>query len=156
MAIEIERKFLVKNSTYRSQANPLLYRQAYLAIFPDREIRVRMAGEKSSVTIKSKVNETTRHEFEYAIPNEDAVFMHENLCVGSVVEKLRYRIPQGDLCWEVDEFSGDNQGLVVAEIELPDSEFHFIKPDWIGDEVTGDDRYLNAALALNPFKNWNK
>ena len=154
MALEIERKFLVKNSSYRTLANPLLYRQGYLAIFPDREIRVRMAGEKSFVTIKSKVNETTRNEFEYAIPKQDAVFMLENLCIGSVIEKHRYRIAQGELCWEVDEFSGDNQGLVVAEIELPDSGFPFITPAWIGEEITGDDRYLNAAIALNPFKNW--
>jgi CYTH domain-containing protein len=156
MAIEIERKFLVLNSSYSSLVSPISYRQGYLAIFPDREIRVRMAGEKSFVTIKSKVNDTTRHEFEYAIPKEDAVFMLENLCVGSVIEKLRYRIAQGELCWEVDEFSGDNQGLVVAEIELPDSDFFFVKPDWIGEEITGDDRYLNAALAMNPYKNRNK
>lgn len=154
MPLEIERKFLVKNNNYRSLALPLIYRQGYLAILPEREVRVRLAGRKSYLSVKARVDETTRHEFEYAIPPEDAIFMLDNLCTGYCVEKLRYRIPDHGLIWEVDEYSGDNQGLVVAEIELPDPAYPFSKPEWIGEEITGDDRYMNAALALNPYKNW--
>lgn len=154
MSLEIERKFLVKGNDYRNAAVPVVYRQGYLAIFSNREIRVRIAGEKSFITVKSKVDDTTRHEFEYAIPLEDAEFMLDNLCGGSVIGKRRYRIPQGMLCWEVDEFLGDNEGLVVAEIELPHADFPFEKPAWVGEEISGDDRYLNAALSLNPYKNW--
>lgn len=154
MPLEIERKFLVKSQDYKLLAIPIMYSQGYLAILPDREVRVRKAGNRNFITIKIRINDTSRHEFEYPVPAEDADFMLQNLCVGPVVEKLRYRIPQRDLSWEVDEFTGANAGLVIAEIELPDSDYTFEKPGWVGEEVTGDDRYLNAALALNPYKNW--
>ncbi len=154
MPLEIERKFLVKNDFYRSLAVPVIYRQGYLAILSEREVRVRLAGEKGFLSVKARVNDTTRHEFEYAIPAEDAAFMLDNLCAGFRIEKLRYLIPDNGLIWEVDEYTGDNSGLVVAEIELPDPAYPFSKPVWIGEEITGDDRYLNAALALNPYKNW--
>ncbi len=156
MALEIEHKFLVKGNEYRTLAEPKLYRQGYLSIEANKEIRVRMAGEKCCVTVKSKINETMRQEFEYTIPCKDARIMLDQLCNGLIVEKYRYRIPFEGKIWEVDEFLDKNAGLVVAEIELEYEGEHFKKPDWIGKEVSGDDRYLNAALALNPYKNWNK
>lgn len=156
MALEIEHKFLVKGKDYQTLAEPILYRQGYLSIDASKEIRVRIAGEKAFVTIKSKISDTVRQEFEYKIPIEDARLMLEQLCNGLIVEKYRYRIPFKGKIWEVDEFLENNAGLVVAEIELKYGGEDFEKPDWIGKEVSGDYRYLNAALALNPYKNWNK
>lgn len=154
MPLEIERKFLVKNQDYKLLAGSVMYSQGYLVILPDREVRVRKAGNRNFITIKIKINDTSRHEFEYPVSAEEADFMLSALCVGPVIEKHRYRIPQGDLFWEVDEFVGANAGLVIAEIELPHPGYSFEKPAWVGEEVTGDNRYLNAALALNPYKNW--
>ena len=156
MALEIEHKFLVNGKDYKSLAEPTLYRQGYLSIDANKEIRVRMAGEKCCITVKSKINETMRHEFEYPIPAGDAQHMLDQLCNGLIVEKYRYRIPFKGMIWEVDEFMGDNADLVIAEIELTTQGQTFEKPAWIGREVSGDDHYLNAALALNPFRNWKK
>jgi adenylate cyclase len=156
MALEIEHKFLVKGKDYQKLAKPTLYRQGYLSIDANKEIRVRMAGEKCFITVKSKINETMRHEFEYTIPAEDAKTMLNQLCKGLIVEKYRYCIPFKGMIWEVDEFCGDNAGLVIAEIELTTQGQPFEKPAWVGLEVSNDDHYLNAALALNPYKNWKK
>lgn len=156
MALEIEHKFLVKGNAYRTLAEPILYRQGYLCIDAKKEVRVRMAGENAFITIKSKINDTVRQEFEYSIPAGDAQLMINESCENRIVEKYRYLIPFGGKTWEVDEFLDKNTGLVVAEIELEYEGEPFEEPDWIGQEVSSDDRYLNAALALNPFKNWNK
>jgi adenylate cyclase len=156
MALEIEHKFLVNGKDYKSLAEPTLYRQGYLSIDANKEIRVRMAGEKCCITVKSKINETMRHEFEYTIPVGDAQHMLDQLCNGFIVEKYRYRIPFKGMIWEVDEFLGDNADLVIAEIELTTQGQTFEKPAWVGREVSGDDHYLNAALALNPYKNREK
>ncbi|MBW6491444.1 MAG: CYTH domain-containing protein [Lentimicrobium sp.] len=154
MPLEIEHKFLVSNNSFRLLAKPVLYRQGYLAILADREIRVRIAGDTSCITIKSKISETVRHEFEYEIPTSDAELMINKLCSSQLIEKYRYRILFAGMIWEVDEFIGENAGLVIAEIELENENQYFEKPDWIGKEVSGDDRYLNAYLSVNPFKNW--
>ncbi len=156
MALEIEHKFLVKGDAYRSLAEPVLYRQGYLCMNTKKEVRVRLAGETAFITIKSKINDTVRQEFEYNIPAEDAQLMLNESCENLIVEKYRYRIPFAGKVWEVDEFLGENAGLVVAEIELEYEGEPFEEPDWIGKEVSSDDRYLNAALAMNPYKNWNK
>ena len=156
MALEIEHKFLVKGDAYRTHAEPVLYRQGYLCIDANKEVRIRMAGEDAFITIKSKISETVRQEFEYSIPAADAQLMLEESCENRIVEKYRYRIPFAGKVWEVDEFLGENAGLVVAEIELEYEGEPFEEPDWIGQEVSSDDRYLNAALAMNPYKNWNK
>lgn len=156
MALEIEHKFLVKGDAYRTLAKPVLYRQGYLCIDAKKEVRVRMAEENAFITIKSKINDTVRQEFEYSIPFEDANLILRDSCENRIVEKYRYLIPFAGKVWEVDEFMGENAGLVVAEIELEYEGESFEKPDWIEQEVSSDDRYLNAALALNPFKNWNK
>ena len=156
MALEIEHKFLVNGNAYRTLAEPVLYRQGYLSIDAKKEVRVRMAGENAFITIKSKLSDTVRQEFEYSIPADDALHMLSESCANLTIEKFRYRIPFAGKIWEVDEFLDENAGLVVAEIELEYEGEPFEKPDWIGQEVSGDDRYLNAALALNPYKNWNK
>ena len=156
MALEIEHKFLVNGNAYRTLAEPVLYRQGYLFIDAKKEVRVRMAGKNAFITVKSKINDTVRQEFEYSIPAADALLMLSESCENLIVEKYRYVIPYAGKIWEVDEFTGENTGLIVAEIELEYEGEPFEKPDWIGQEVSSDDRYLNAALALNPFKNWNK
>ena len=156
MALEIEHKFLVNGGAYRGLAEPVFYRQGYLCIDAKKEVRVRMAGENAFITIKSKINETVRQEFEYSIPAADAQLMLNESCENRIVEKYRYRIPFAGKTWEVDKFLDKNTGSVVAEIELEYEGEPFEKPDWVRQEVSGDDRYLNAALALNPFKNWNK
>ncbi|MEE3483780.1 MAG: CYTH domain-containing protein [Bacteroidales bacterium] len=155
MNIEIERKFLLKNSLWKEGANGVRYKQAYLNEKGDNTVRVRIEGDKAKLTIKSKANNISRMEFEYDIPMEDA----ENLFLiakTSAVEKNRYKIMYEGNCWEVDEFLGDNEGLVVAEIELESETQIFAKPAWIGEEVSGDSRYTNANLARNPYKNWKK
>lgn len=155
MNIEIERKFLLKNSLWREEANGVRYKQAYLNEKGDNTVRVRIEGDKAKLTIKSKANNISRMEFEYDIPMEDAekLFL---IAKTSAVEKNRYKIMYEGNCWEVDEFLGDNEGLVVAEIELESETQIFAKPAWIGEEVSGDSRYTNANLARNPYKNWKR
>jgi adenylate cyclase len=156
MPAEIEHKFLVKSTVYRSLAEPVSYRQGYLAVMPDKIIRVRTVGSKGYVTFKFRVTILTREEYEYEIPFADAEKMLNERCIGPLIEKVRYRIPYEGFTWEVDEFLGDNAGLVVAEIEVSHEEEIFIKPDWVGDEVTNDPRYLNSNLSIRPFNTWNK
>jgi len=155
MNIEIERKFLLKNSLWKEGANGVRYKQAYLNEKGDNTVRVRIEGDKAKLTIKSKANNISRMEFEYDIPMEDAekLFL---IAKTSAVEKNRYKIMYEGNCWEVDEFLGDNEGLVVAEIELESETQIFAKPAWIGEEVSGDSRYTNANLARNPYKNWKR
>ena len=154
MAIEIEHKFLVKSTDFRSLAKPVLYRQGYLVITDKKVVRVRIAGEQGFITIKTRVTNLTRKEFEYEIPLADAEIMLSEMCIGSVIEKLRYRVDYQGFIWEVDEFLGDNDGLIVAEIEVATEEQEFTKPDWVGIEVTNEPRYLNAYLSEHPYKLW--
>ena len=155
MGQEIEKKFLVINNLYKKEASSTHYRQGYLCTDSDRTVRIRLAGEKGFVTIKGKTVGCSRAEYEYEIPAADAASMLDTLCLHPLVEKIRYRHkgPDGKV-WEIDEFLGENEGLVVAEIELADENEPFARPAWLGEEVTGDVRYYNSYLSQNPYKGW--
>ncbi|MBL7905967.1 MAG: CYTH domain-containing protein [Bacteroidales bacterium] len=154
MNLEIEHKFLVNSFDYRSLAVPVFYRQGYLAAMPDKIIRVRTVAEKGYITIKSRISTLTRKEFEFEIPSADAAQMLDELCIGPLIEKMRYKVDFEGYTWEVDEFLGDNAGLVIAEIEVTSEAETFPKPAWVGLEVTGQPRYLNSNLSKHPFKTW--
>jgi len=154
MAIEIERKFLLRGDSWRSTAEGVLYRQGYLCLDPERTVRVRLAGGQGYLTIKGKSSGASRNEYEYPIPATEAGEMLDQLCQGGLVSKLRYRIEFGGWTWEVDEFAGANAGLILAEVELQSEEEMVELPDWIGEEVTGDRRYYNAYLSQYPFQSW--
>lgn len=156
MAKEIERKFLVKGDAWRSLAEGVSYRQGYLNSQKERTVRIRTVGEKAYLTVKGPTRSVTRTEFEYEIPYEDCLAMLEELAEKPIIEKKRYRIPAGSYVWEVDEFFGVNEGLILAEIELPSEDAVFEKPDWIGEEVSGDPRYFNSSLVANPYSVWKK
>lgn len=156
MAIEIERKFLLKNQQWRTVAGVgCLIRQGYLSDQPERTVRVRVAGEQAWLTIKGKTEGVARLEMEYPIPVTEAMQLLDQLCLTPLIEKYRYRIAQGDLVWEIDEFLGENAGLVVAEIELSAADQVFDQPDWLGAEVSDDPRYFNSALIRQPFSRWS-
>jgi CYTH domain-containing protein len=156
MGVEIERKFLVKGEEWRSLGRSKLYRQGYIATQDGlTTVRVRIAGDQGYLTIKGKNEGMSRSEFEYSIPLDDATNMLENLCQKPLVEKVRYRISIDNLIWEVDEFLGDNQGLIMAEVELERENQVIIIPNWIGEEVTGDKRYYNVNLQKFPYKIWS-
>lgn len=150
MNVEIERKFLVKSEAWRGLAEGVRFRQGYLQTHPCT-VRVRTGGERGVLTIKGQTRGFSREEFEYEIPREDADRMLDTLALPSLIDKIRYKIPYQGFVWEVDEFLGDNAGLVVAEIELSDEGQAFERPGWIGEEVTGDRRYANSALASRRF-----
>lgn len=152
MAIEIERKFLVVGDAWR-EANAVFYSQGYLSSDKARTVRVRIAGEQAFLTIKGVTQGMSRAEFEYEIPLADARELLL-MCEQPLIEKYRRKITYAGFVWEVDEFLGENQGLVVAEIELPSENTSFTKPEWVGEEVTADLRYFNSNLARLPFKQW--
>ncbi|MBP5319079.1 MAG: CYTH domain-containing protein [Paludibacteraceae bacterium] len=149
---EIERKFLVDTKRWSDRSGGVPYRQAYLSK-EGNTVRARIAGDKAYLTIKGKAVGISRPEFEYEIPVADAEALF-GLAVSAVVDKTRYRQTYGGKLWEIDVFHGDNEGLVVAEIELNSEDEAFEKPEWLGPEVSADKRYTNAALARNPYKNW--
>ena len=152
MAKEIERKFRVKEGSWR-QAKGTKYRQGYLNSAKERIVRVRTIDDKGYLTIKGLTVGVSRMEFEYKIPRQDADALLE-ICEKPLIEKDRYKIEHGGFVWEVDEFFGENQGLIVAEIELESEDQYFSKPDWVGEEVTGDPRYFNSNLIKNPYTSW--
>ncbi len=154
MAKEIERKFLVKDDSWRSGDVGKRYRQGYLSTAKDRTVRIRTAGDEAFLTVKGSSTGTSRAEYEYKIPFEDANEMLDRLCEKPLIEKTRYRIPHEDVVWEVDEFAGENRGLVLAEVELKDEKQRVTLPQWVGQEVTGDDRYFNVNLVERPFTKW--
>jgi adenylate cyclase len=154
MGIEIERKFLLASEAWRGLGRPTLMRQGYLCADPVRTVRVRIEGERAVITVKSKSVGASRGEWEYEIPVPDAAELLERLCEQPLVEKVRHRIEHAGHVWEVDEFLGENAGLVVAEIELGAEAEAFEKPDWIGREVTGDQRYYNSSLIRQPYSKW--
>ena len=156
MGKEIERKFLVISDAWRNLAEGILYRQGYLSSAKERTVRVRLAGDKGFLTIKGLTVGAARAEYEYEIPAADAKVMLETLAEKPLIEKIRYKIPYAGLTWEIDEFMGDNAGLIVAEVELASEAQTFNKPDWAGTEVTNDARYFNSNLARQPFKQWRK
>ncbi|MGP1478294.1 MAG: CYTH domain-containing protein [Capnocytophaga sp.] len=153
---EIERKFKVKSAAYKAYATQRVrLTQGYLSSVPERTVRVRLKGDEAFITIKGSSNEsgTTRFEWEKAIAIAEAEQLLA-LCEKGVIDKTRYLVPSGNLCFEVDEFHGDNEGLVIAEIELPTEDTPFERPEWLGEEVTHETRYYNAMLSKKPFKNW--
>jgi CYTH domain-containing protein len=154
LAKEIERKFLVAGEDRRAPAPGTRYRQGYLSTVKERTVRVRTIDDKGFLTIKGITVGATRSEYEYEIPAADADEMLDELCERPIIEKNRYKIPLGGVTWEVDEFLGVNDGLIVAEVELQSEDQSFPKPDWIGEEVTDDPKYFNANLIARPFSTW--
>jgi len=156
MPQEIERKFLVKSDYKSSTTKASRIIQGYLSSVPERTVRVRIKDKKGYLTIKGPVNESgaSRYEWEKQIPPEEAEELL-SLCEPGIIDKTRHIIPAGNnLFFEVDEFHGNNEGLVVAEIELPNENFSFDRPGWLGKEVTGDKRYYNSMLKRYPFESW--
>lgn len=156
MAQEIERKFLVNGEAFKTEAvRQSRIVQGYLSTVPGRTVRVRIKGDKGYLTIKGKVNASgvSRYEWEKEIPVAEAEELLR-LCEPGVIEKTRYEVEIGKFIFEVDEFYGDNQGLVIAEVELTHEEDAFDKPLWLGEEVTGDLKYYNSMLMKNPYKKW--
>ena len=154
MAREIERKFLVASDAWRGAGPGTSIRQGYLSLDPERTVRVRTSGGKAWLTIKGLSRGAARDEFEYEIPVKDAEAMLDGLRVGPVLEKTRTRVPFGGRVWDVDEFRGENAGLVVAEVELDAEDEKVELPPWVGREVTDDPRYYNSNLAMNPWRRW--
>ena len=156
MAQEIERKFLVKGDGWRKLASGVLYSQGYLSIVKERTVRIRIQNNEATLTIKSITKGISRSEFEYTIPLADAEIMLQQLAVQPIIKKYRYRIPVDDVVWEIDEFLGANQGLIIAELELQSPDQIFRLPDWIGQEVSSDPRYYNNNLVKKPFTEWKQ
>jgi len=158
MGTEIERKFLVQGDEWRT-ASPRRYRQGYLNQDPERSARVRLiedgAGARGFITIKGLSRGATRVEYEYAIPPEDAREILDGLCLHPLIEKERHKVEYGGLLWEIDEFFGENAGLIMAEVELTSEEQEVSMPAWIATEVTGKPRYFNANMNSYPFSQWS-
>ena len=154
MPQEIERKYLVRLQHWKPTTAGVLYRQGYLSSVKERVVRVRIAEEQAYLTVKSLMRGVTRLEFEYAIPVSDAATMLDLLCERPLIEKTRYREAFGGRTWDIDVFHGDNEGLVVAEVEVTSESERVEAPPWLGREVSSDPRYLNSNLISNPYKNW--
>jgi adenylate cyclase len=155
MGLEIERKFLVNREIWSQVEKPdrTFYRQGYILNEKEKNIRVRVSHKQGFITIKGGSKGISRKEYEYEIPLEDAHELIANFAE-ALVEKTRYRVRHGGLLWEVDEFSGENEGLLMAEVELTSETEQVDIPDWVTEEVTGDERYYNSYLVRFPFKNW--
>jgi len=156
MAQEIERKFLVKSEAFKTESvREMRITQGYLSSVPERTVRVRIKGEKGFMTIKGIGNESgaSRYEWEREISIEDTKALL-SICEPGVIDKTRFNVKSGEHTFEVDEFYGENDGLVVAEVELSSEDEAFDKPEWLGEEVTGDVKYYNSMLMKNPYKNW--
>lgn len=154
MAIEIERKFLVNKDSWRKHAMGVLFRQGYLSVAPECMVRVRLEGDLGKLTVKGKNEGISRLEYEYEIPVHEAQELLDKLCQQPLIEKTRYRIEENGRLWEVDEFYGANQGLILAEVELESEAAQFELPDWVGEEVSDDPRYYNVNLVKQPFAAW--
>ncbi|MCL2937858.1 MAG: CYTH domain-containing protein [Trichodesmium sp. MAG_R02] len=155
MAIEIERKFLVRGNGWRNQAVGKVYRQGYMYTEYGITLRARVVGDRGYLTIKGPRLGNSRAEYEYEIPLKDAEEMLNSLCTSPLIEKVRYQVHHGKFVWEVDEFAGENQGLILAEVELDDENQTVELPEWLGEEVSHDQRYYNSSLSKNPWKNWS-
>ena len=155
MAQEIERKFLVKGDFKSEAFKATRITQGYLCSVPERTVRVRVNGDKGFITIKGIGNESgaSRFEWEKEIPVAEVQDLLK-LCEPGIIDKTRYLVKAGEFTFEVDEFYGENEGLTVAEVEVPDENALFERPEWLGGEVTGDKRYYNSMLMKNPYKNW--
>ncbi len=153
MPIEIERKFLVRDNSWKKGKTGIYFCQGYLCSQPERTVRIRIAADKAWLTIKGAATGLARLEFEYAVPVAEAKEILA-LCPPCIIEKIRYRFPQNGIYWEVDEFLGANSGLTLAEVELEREDQKIFLPTWIGKEVSQDVRYTNAWLAKHPYQDW--
>ena len=156
MAKEIERKYLVNTAVWKPQTGGTTIRQGYLSSVKERVVRVRTKGPKAFLTIKGVTRGISRAEFEYEIPVDDADLLLTNLCEQPLIEKTRYKEVHGGKTWEIDVFFGDNDGLIVAEVELTDENEKIELPKWAGEEVSADPRYFNSNLSSNPYSKWGK
>jgi len=154
MTTEIERKFLVADERWRGLASAERYRQGYLATAASATVRVRTVGGRGFLTVKGPTTGASRAEYEYEIPLADAEELLDTLCERPLIDKQRSKIAHHGRVWEVDEFFGDNRGLVIAEVELDDEAQEVVLPEWVGEEVTGDPRYYNANLVRHPYMSW--
>lgn len=156
MGMEIERKFLLQSDGWRGQVqHSERMRQGYLNQEKHCSVRVRTAGGRAWLNIKGVTVGAQRKEFEYEIPLADALELLETMSHRPLIEKTRHYVPAGGRVWEIDEFDGENAGLVVAELELDDPDEPFVKPDWLGEEVTDDVRYYNTQLVRQPYRQWS-
>lgn len=155
MANEVERKFLVKGEFKNLASKETRIVQGYLSSVPERTVRVRIKGDKGFITIKGIGNTSgaSRYEWEKEIPTDEVEELLK-ICEPGVIDKTRYLVKVGNHTFEVDEFYGENEGLTIAEIELSSESEAFVKPEWLGDEVTGDTKYYNSMLMKNPFTKW--
>lgn len=160
MGMEIERKFLLNDDSWRGAVTQsTVFKQSYLPFAGGATYvsgRIRIAGEKAFITLKSAVKGFSRNEFEYEIPVADAEQMLKLFCTGGVIDKVRHIVVHQGFRWEIDEFRGENAGLIIAEIELKSETQTFPRPEWLGKEVTGDHRYANSRLARTPYSQWRK
>lgn len=155
MASEIERKFLLKDDSWRQQIHYSIQQiQGYLGSSQSCSIRIRISGDSANLNIKSATLGISRQEYDYAIPMEEAREILAHLCVKPLIEKTRHIVRVGSHIWEIDEFAGDNVGLIVAEVELDSTDESFEKPAWAGEDVSDDPRYYNVCLVKNPYRNW--
>lgn len=156
MGIEIERKFLVNGTAWKENASAVSCCQGYLCPGSGVTVRVRIMGDQGYLTVKGRGDGLARQEYEYPIPVGDARELLDTLCVKPLIIKDRYRVVHDGLVWEVDEFAGENRGLILAEVELTSRNQTVTLPDWAGKEVSGDPRYYNASLVSNPYIRWKK
>ncbi|MDZ7743073.1 MAG: CYTH domain-containing protein [Bacteroidota bacterium] len=154
MPKEIERKFLVRDVRFKKNASKVFICQAYLSRAKNRTIRIRIAGDQAFLTIKGKSRSSVRREYEYEIPLQHAREMLDHLAKKYLVEKYRYTLDYRGHTWEVDEFTGRNKGLYIAEIELGRFDEEFPLPPWVGEEVSDDPRYFNSNLSKSPYSTW--
>ena len=155
MAVEIERKVRLANEGWRERVlHSTLLRQGYIANTPRASVRVRLAGEAGWLSVKSMTRSLSRAEYEAAIPAQDANEMLDRLCEGPLIEKWRHIVVYQGSEWEIDEFLGENAGLVIAELELQSEQAQFERPPWLGAEVTHDERYYNFRLSVKPYRHW--
>lgn len=156
MAEEIERKYLVKAELWHPADAGVLYRQGYLCSVKERVVRVRIAGEQGFLTVKGITTGVRRLEFEYPIPLADAAVMLDELCERPLIEKTRHRETFGGRLWEIDVFHGANDGLVIAEVEIPSADARIELPPWAAEEVSSDPRYFNSNLIAAPYGTWQR
>ena len=157
MGIEIERKFLVTNDSWRQTASAgIPIKQGYLVGGKEASVRVRLQGDKANLNIKSATLGVRRQEFEYAIPMTEAEINLTTLCQRPIIEKTRFLVSYANKQWEIDVFEGDNAGLIVAELELHDETEQYERPPWLGEEVSNDPRYYNTCLCQHPYKDWDQ
>lgn len=154
MGTEIERRFLLRDDSWRPARKTVSCLQGYLACGPPTAVRVRIMDAAAKINAKRLTTEISREEYEYDVPLEDAQEILDRLCIGTIIEKWRHYVDFKGFTWEIDEYEGANAGLITAEIEMTHEEQEFPMPPWIGDEISSDPRYLNSSLAEHPYCEW--